>query len=115
MSNPMYPPPPGGQPPDGGPAPVNGQTIMIMGIVSLFCFGIILGPIAWIQGNAALKTLDTYGDPTNQRGPVTTGRICGMIGAILAAVIFVGYIIAVAVGVTHGLGAHPPVVSPSAP
>ena len=82
MSNPMYSPPPGGQPPMGGGPMVNGQTIMIMGIVSIFCFGIVLGPIAWVQGNAALKTLDTYGDPTNQRSPVTTGRLCGMIGTL---------------------------------
>ncbi len=47
MSNPMYSPPLGGQPPMGGGGPlVNGQNIMIMGIVSLFCAGLILGPIA---------------------------------------------------------------------
>lgn len=106
MSNPMYSPPPGGQPPMGGGPMVNGQTIMIMGIVSLFCFGIILGPLAWTQGNAALKTLDTYGDPTNQRSPVTTGRLCGMIGTALSALGIIGYIIAIIAGVAGGLG-HP--------
>ncbi len=108
---PAWPPSPQGGPPMGGAAPVNGQTIMIMGIVSLFCFGIILGPLAWIQGNAALKTLDTYGDPTNQRSPVTTGRICGMIGTILAALGIIGYIIAIIAGVAGGLG-HPHTPTP---
>lgn len=96
----------------GGAAPVNGQTIMIMGIVSLFCFGIILGPLAWIQGNAALKTLDAYGDPTNQRSPVTTGRICGMIGTILSALGIVIYIVAIIAGVATGIG-HPSTYTPA--
>ena len=104
MSNPMYSPPPGGQPPMGGGPMVNGQTIMVMGIVSIFCFGIVLGPIAWVQGNAALKTLDTYGDPTNQRSPVMTGRLCGMIGTGLAALGIIIYIIAIIAGVAGGLG-----------
>ena len=97
---------PGGPPPYGAPAPVNGQTILIMGIASLFCFGIILGPLALIQGNAALKTLDTYGDPTNQRSPVTTGRICGLIGTILAVLGIVGYIIAMVAGLATGFAPH---------
>ncbi len=111
MSNPIYPPPGGsGYPPPGGPgypqSPVNGTTILIMGILSLFCFGIILGPLAWTQGNSALKTLDQIGDPTNQRGNVTAGRICGIIGTILAAISIVFYIILLATG---GLAAmmHP--------
>lgn len=107
---PAWPPSPGSQPPMGA-APVNGQTILIMGIVSLFCFGIVLGPISWIQGNAALKTLDTYGDPTNQRSPVTTGRICGMIGTILSALGLVIYVIALIAGVATGLG-HPHTPTP---
>ena len=108
---PAWPPSPGGQPPMGGAAPINGQTIMIMGIVSLFCFGIILGPVAWIQGNAALKSLDTYGDPTNQRSPVTTGRICGMIGTILSALGLVGYLIFFVLVGAAGLS-HPHPVTP---
>ena len=112
MSNPMYSPPPGGQPPMGGGGPmVNGQTIMIMGIVSLFCAGIILGPIAWIQGNAALKTLDAYGDPTGQRSPVTTGRLCGIIATALSAAGIIGYLIFFtligAAGLSHPHGVTP--------
>ena len=105
---PAWPPSPGGQMPGGQPpmggAPVNGQTIMIMGIVSLFCFNIILGPLAWTQGNAALKTLDTYGDPTNQRSPVTTGRICGIIGTAFGVLGILFYIIALAAGLTQRHG-----------
>ena len=107
----MYSPPPGGQPPMGGGPMVNGQTIMVMGIVSIFCFGIVLGPLAWVQGNAALKTLDTYGDPTGQRSPVTTGRLCGIIGTALSAVGLIGYLIFFllvgAAGLSHSQGVKP--------
>ena len=92
---PAWPPPPGSQPPFGAtpPTSVNATSILVMGILSIFCFGIILGPIAYVQGTKALQTLDTYGDPTNVRGQVNTGRICGLIGGILAAVLIVGRII----------------------
>ena len=82
-------PQPGGQPPYGAPAPVNATSILVMGILSFFCFGVILGPIAYIQGTKALQTLDTYGDPTNVRGQVAAGRICGLIGGILAVILII--------------------------
>ncbi len=47
------------------------------------------GPIAYIQGTKALQTLDTYGDPTNVRGQVAAGRICGMIGGILSVIVII--------------------------
>ena len=81
-------PPSGSQPPYGAPppAPVNATSILIMGILSFVCFGVILGPIAYVQGTNALKTLDTYGDPTNVRGQVIAGRICGLIGGIISLI-----------------------------
>lgn len=85
---PAWPPQPSSQPPYGSPppAPVNATSILIIGILSFVCFGVILGPIAYIQGTNALKTLDTYGDPTNVRGQVNAGRICGLIGGILSVI-----------------------------
>ena len=64
-----------------------------MGILSFFCFGVILGPIAYIQGTKALQTLDTYGDPTNVRGQVNAGRICGLIGGILSVIVIIARIV----------------------
>ena len=85
---PVWPPPPGSPAPYGAPqpAPVNANSILAMGILSFFCFGIILGPIAYTQGTTALKTLDAYGDPTGLRGKVNAGRICGLIGGILSVI-----------------------------
>ena len=100
---PVWPPPPGSQPPYGTPpaTPVNATSILVMGILSLFCFGVILGPIAYLQGTKALQTLDAYGDPTNVRGQVSAGRICGLIGGILAVIIIIGRIAMFVVAMGH--------------
>ena len=58
-----------------------------------------------------MKTLDAYGDPTGQRSPVTTGRLCGMIGTGLAALGLLGYLIFFitvgAAGLSHPHGLTP--------
>ena len=54
-----------------------------MGIVSLFCFGVVLGPIAWILGNQALAAIDAGQADPGERGNVTAGRVCGIIGTCL--------------------------------
>lgn len=90
----VWPPPAGpyGQPPNPYgqpgyyPVEVKGGQILTMGILSFFCFGIILGTIAYTQGTKALAAIDQgQGDPS-QRGQVSAGRICGLIGAILSVI-----------------------------
>jgi len=101
---PSGPPPPGGTPgvwpPPAGPygqqppnpfgqqgyypVEVKGSQILTMGILSFFCFGIILGPMAYIQGNNALAAIDQGQADPSQRGNVNAGRICGLIGGILS-------------------------------
>ena len=68
--------------------------------------------MALILGNNALASGAV--DPT-QAGMVNAGRICGIVGCVFLALGII-YWIAIAVGVAHGLGSHPPTtVSPSAP
>ena len=100
---PVWPPQQGSQPPYGSPppVPVNATSILVMGILSFVCLGVILGPIAYVQGTNALKTLDTYGDPTNVRGQVSAGRICGLIGGIISLIAIVVRIILFAVAAGH--------------
>ena len=79
---PVWPPPPGSQPPYGAPQSSNNATLILaLGILSIFCFGIIIGPIAWMLGNNALK--GSYVDPV-QAGRISAGRICGIIGTALS-------------------------------
>jgi hypothetical protein len=107
-----YPPPQGGYPPQGAQGdyapppvpgqsygmaapPVNGTTVLVLGIVGLLCVH-ILGPVAWIMGNNALKTLDQYPyADQSQRSTVVAGRIIGMIttGILALDVIYLFFVI----------------------
>ena len=52
--------------------PHRGTLILVLGIVSIFVCGIILGPIAWVMGNNDLRemsagTMDPSGKRHDQR------------------------------------------------
>ena len=95
-------PPAGGQPygyqPYGAGRPAEhpqGTTILILGILSLVVCG-LLGPVAWNMGNKALREMDS--NPQVQysnRGNVTAGRICGIIGTAFLALGVVFIVIAI--------------------
>jgi hypothetical protein len=80
------PPPPATGPSYGGayaqPHP-RGTTVLVLGIVSILCFGIILGPIAAILGKNALDEIDANPQAYTNRGQVLAGMICGIIGFAL--------------------------------
>lgn len=116
QNQPPYSYPPPAQTPNWQPQPgqqpgypgvyteqVNGTTILVLGIVAFFCFGIVLGPIAWIMGNNALAAIDAGRADPSQRGTVVAGRICGMIATILSAIWIVTYAVLFATGMMHGL------------
>ena len=89
-----------GQYPQGGYAPQYGgygypsplqyqgqqmaQTSMILGIISLFALGIILGPLAISKANKAEREFNT---------PATVGKVTGWIGTILALVTIIGIVL----------------------
>ena len=93
----VYPPPPTpyyGGPGYSGPGylpSANGGTILTLGILSFFCFGFILGPIAWIMGNSALAAIDSGRANPSERSNVSAGRICGIISTALHALVIVIY------------------------
>lgn len=105
-------PPPGATPPPGygpqpgyGPAPgygsapgygqpgggygyqmgidhPQGTLILVLGILSLVVCQ-ILGPVAWVMGNTALREIDAAPGTYKNRGNVQAGRICGMVSTAL--------------------------------
>jgi Domain of unknown function (DUF4190) len=83
------PPPPATGPSYGGayaqPHP-RGTTVLVLGILSFFCFGIILGPIAAIMGKNALDEIDANPQAYTNRGQVLAGMICGIIGFVLSVI-----------------------------
>ena len=112
---PVWPPQPGSPSPYGAPQSSSNSTlILVLGIVSIFIFGIVLGPIAWILGNNALKT--GIVDPA-QAGQINTGRICGIVGTVLSLLGIVIYIIffASVLGAHHGALSQPMPAPTSSP
>jgi hypothetical protein len=82
------PPPPATGPSWGGYAQPHprGTTVLVLGILSFFCFGIILGPIAAIMGKNALDEIDANPQAYTNRGQVLAGMICGIIGFVLSVI-----------------------------
>jgi len=88
-----YPTPPN-VPPMGPPAPPYQQAratckeanlALIFGIISIFCFSIILGPIAIALGSKAKKILATNPHLAGS-GKATAGLVIGIITTILGAI-----------------------------
>jgi predicted Zn finger-like uncharacterized protein len=64
-------------------APHRGDMIQLLGILSFFIAGIILGPMAWVMGNNDLREMDAGRMDPAGRSATSTGRVCGMISTIL--------------------------------
>ena len=75
--------------------PDDGTTVLVLGIVSIFCFGIVLGPIAAIMGRNAVKEIDANPSAYTNRGQVQAGMILGIIAIVLWVV---GLVIRIAAG-----------------
>jgi predicted Zn finger-like uncharacterized protein len=66
----------------GRQAPHRGTLILVLGILSLVVCG-LLGPVAWIMGNADLNEMRLGRMDAEGKGVTNAGRICGMISTIL--------------------------------
>src|SRR5262249_13243524 len=71
-----------------GQQPHRGTMILVFGILSLVmgCLGIVFGPIAWTMGNADLVEMRAGRMDPEGEGMTNAGRVCCMIGTILAGV-----------------------------
>lgn len=67
-----------------GVKPARGGLILAMGIVSLFCCGIVLGLIAFFMGSSDLKAMDAGQMDPSGRSMTNVGRILGIVGAVLS-------------------------------
>jgi hypothetical protein len=84
----------------GGVPHPRGTPVLVMGIVSIvFCgLGLILGPLATVQGGRALKEIDAAPGVYNNRQTVSIGRILGIVGTILSVIGLLWTIFALAIG-----------------
>ena len=81
----------------------DGTTVLVLGILGLVVCG-LLAPIAWAKGNSAKREIDAqpHINWTN-RGSVTAGRICGIIGSVLL-IIGVAFIVLIIVAAAASSG-----------
>jgi hypothetical protein len=77
-----------------------GTTVLVLGIVSLFVCGIILGPIALIQGNRALREIDANPGAYTNRQHVAIGRILGIVAIVLWVIGIIINIFVLGAGIT---------------
>ncbi len=72
---------------------------MVLGILSIVCCQIV-GPVAWIMGNKALKEIDAAPGYYSNRGSVQAGRIIGIVATVLLILViaFYGLMFALAAG-----------------
>jgi alpha/beta superfamily hydrolase len=71
------------------PERVNDKLIMGLGVASIFLFQLILGPIAWILGTNAIRTIGAgRADPTGYSS-ANAGRIFGALGSAIGVVLIV--------------------------
>lgn len=74
-----------------------GTTILVLGILSLVICG-LLGPVAWVMGNNAMKEINANPSGYTNRGSVQAGRICGIISSVLLILGVVAIILITVVG-----------------
>jgi hypothetical protein len=67
---------------NGSSGSSNATLILILGILSIVICA-PLGIAAWIMGNNALAEIDRGEGDLSQRGTISAGRICGMIGVAI--------------------------------
>ncbi|MCP4607965.1 MAG: DUF4190 domain-containing protein [Planctomycetes bacterium] len=83
-------------------APHRGVLILVLGILGIVCC-FICGIIAWVMGNNDMREIDAGRmDPTG-RGLTQAGKICGIVGVILAIVGIVTQAIFMLLGMGAGL------------
>ena len=66
---------------------------MVLGVLSLFICPIVLGPIAMVMGNNALKEIDAAPGRYSNRQSVVIGRILGIVGLVLGILAVVLWVV----------------------
>jgi hypothetical protein len=105
LNPPGFPPPPPpapgvppqyGMPPQAIPGNSKATTSLVLGIIGLFCCGIVLGPIAIVTGKQATAEAALAGFP--QPGNAKAGIILGWVAIGLMGVGLLFFLLAFALG-----------------
>ena len=69
-------------------SPHRGTLILVLGILSIVCC-FICGIVAWVMGNKDLQQMAAGTMDRSGEGLTRAGKICGMVGVIIAIVCIV--------------------------
>jgi len=61
------------------------KNALIMSIIGFFCFGFILGIIAFRKANEAIETIDIYEVARDKRGMAVAAKVLAIIDIVLWA------------------------------
>jgi hypothetical protein len=81
------------------PEPSQATTILVLGILSIVVCQ-ILGPFAWVMGNKEIQAIDAGRRPPENRGTANAGRILGIVGTVLLAIVPVLILVFITAGVS---------------
>jgi len=88
-------------------APHRGVVILVLGIIGIVCC-FICGIIAWVMGNNDLREMAAGRMDPSGEGLTKAGKICGMIGVILAIIaIVIQLLMLLAGGGMFAIRSHP--------
>jgi len=59
------------------------KQALIMSIIGIFCFGFILGFIAFRKASSALEIMDNYQVAPEKRGIATVAKVLGIVDIVL--------------------------------
>jgi hypothetical protein len=77
--------------------PHRGTLILVFGILGIVSC-LPLGIAAWIMGGKDLKEMDAGTMDPSGRGNTSAGRVCGMIGTLLASIPLLVFMVLFALG-----------------
>jgi hypothetical protein len=85
----------GGRAPGTPIFPPRGNAVLALGICSLVVCS-ILGPIAWALGNSEMRRIRRGETPPDAESATIAGRVCGIIGTAILAVVTIVVIVMIA-------------------
>jgi uncharacterized membrane protein YqhA len=65
------------------------RQALIFAIIGVFCFGLILGVLAFRKANSVIKIMDQYGVAQDKRGIAMGAKILGLVDVVLWALVLI--------------------------
>jgi hypothetical protein len=81
--------------PASPPNASNAVTAFVLGILGIVLCP-LLGPFAWVLGRKGEQEIDASGGAVGGRGLATAGKVLGIVGTFLIAIVAVGLLLLVA-------------------